>query len=145
MVKTVKVRGGVTSLTLTRAGDHFFVGTEVSQLYLMSASNLEHELRMTCHTGKVTGVALPRRLQRPLRHLRRLRHPRVGRALAGGAAARGGAHIYRPLPLLRTRREGHHQRMGRREGTRLHPADGEGAVDHRGRAHRGGDGAGHDQ
>ena len=59
VVKTVKVRGGVTSLTLTRAGDHFFVGTEVSQLYLMSASNLEHELRMTCHTGKVTGVAFP--------------------------------------------------------------------------------------
>ena len=59
VVKTVKVRGGVTSLTLTRAGDHFFVGTEVSQLYLMSARDLEHELRMTCHTGRVTGVAFP--------------------------------------------------------------------------------------
>ena len=60
-VKTVQVNGGVTSLVLNAAGDHFFVGTQQSQLYLMSVADLEMELRMTCHTGKVTGVAFPAR------------------------------------------------------------------------------------
>ena len=57
--KSAKVSGAVTSLVLNAAGDHFFCGTERSQLYLLSVCELECELRMTCHTGPVTAVAFP--------------------------------------------------------------------------------------
>jgi len=57
--KSAKVSGAVTSLVLNAAGDHFFCGTDRSQLYLLSVSELECELRMTCHTGPVTAVAFP--------------------------------------------------------------------------------------
>ena len=59
--KSAKVSGAVTSLVLNAAGDHFFCGTDKSQLYLLSVSELECELRMTCHTGPVTAVAFPAR------------------------------------------------------------------------------------
>ena len=57
--KSAKVSGAVTSLVLNANGDHFFCGTDQSQLYLLSVSELECELRMTCHTGPVTAVAFP--------------------------------------------------------------------------------------
>ena len=57
--KSAKVSGAVTSLVLNANGDHFFCGTDKSQLYLLSVAELECELRMTCHTGPVTAVAFP--------------------------------------------------------------------------------------
>ena len=59
VVRSVQVKGGITSLVLNAAGDHVFIATERSQLYLAAASDLEHELRATGHTGRVTGLAFP--------------------------------------------------------------------------------------
>jgi len=60
VLRKTTVLGGVTSLALNAAGDHFFVGTDLCNIYLVSLATLEFELRNTCHNAKINGVAFPR-------------------------------------------------------------------------------------
>jgi WD40 repeat protein len=55
-----KVASGVTSLALNARGDHFFIGTQRSNVYLMHFQSLEFELRNTCHFARINDVAFPR-------------------------------------------------------------------------------------
>jgi WD40 repeat protein len=60
VVRTVHLDGGITSLALNAAGDHFFVGTEQCNMYLVHIDTFEYELRSTCHYAPINGVAFPR-------------------------------------------------------------------------------------
>lgn len=60
LLKKVQLDGGVTSLALNAAGDHFFVGTDACNIFLVHLDSLEFELRNTCHYGKINDVAFPR-------------------------------------------------------------------------------------
>jgi WD40 repeat protein len=57
--RRAKVAGGVTSLATNAAGDHFFIGTEKCNIYLMHAGTLEYELRNTCHFARINDIAFP--------------------------------------------------------------------------------------
>eukprot|EP00471_Norrisiella_sphaerica_P013453 CAMPEP_0184496282 /NCGR_PEP_ID=MMETSP0113_2-20130426/33553_1 /TAXON_ID=91329 /ORGANISM="Norrisiella sphaerica, Strain BC52" /LENGTH=646 /DNA_ID=CAMNT_0026882843 /DNA_START=84 /DNA_END=2024 /DNA_ORIENTATION=+ len=59
VVRKVKLVGGATSLSLNAAGDHFFVGTDKSMIYLVAIEDFEHELRTTCNYNSITDVAFP--------------------------------------------------------------------------------------
>jgi WD40 repeat protein len=47
IIKKTKLHGGVTSLALNAAGDHFFVGTDKCNIYLVHLGTFEYELRNT--------------------------------------------------------------------------------------------------
>lgn len=59
MAKTTLDGGAVTSLVMNAAKDHFFVGTQQCNTYLCHVQTLQHELRSTCHSGGINGVAFP--------------------------------------------------------------------------------------
>lgn len=59
-LRSIQVAGGVTSLALNAAGDHFFVGTAQSNVYLVAVATFEHELRSTCHYSAINDVVYPR-------------------------------------------------------------------------------------
>ncbi len=59
MVKTTVEGGGVTSLAMNAAQDHFFIGTANSNMYLCEVSSLAYELRSTCHASPIHDVAFP--------------------------------------------------------------------------------------
>ncbi|XP_046854980.1 cilia- and flagella-associated protein 52-like [Xenia sp. Carnegie-2017] len=58
-IKSTKVDGGVTSLTLRGAGHQFYVGTQISQIYRFNLSEFSCELINTCHYEKVFDVVFP--------------------------------------------------------------------------------------
>lgn len=60
ILRTVKLDGAVTSLALNAAGDHFFVGTSMCNMYLVHLDTFEFELRTTCHYAPINCVAFPR-------------------------------------------------------------------------------------
>jgi WD40 repeat protein len=60
VLRKTKVAGGVTSLALNAAGDHFFVGTKSCNIYLVNLDSFEYELRNTCHFDKINDIAYPR-------------------------------------------------------------------------------------
>ncbi len=41
------------------AGDHFFVATQESNLYLVQLATFDYELRATCHSGRINCVSFP--------------------------------------------------------------------------------------
>merc|ERR1711865_759216 len=51
--------GGVTSITLTQDGTHFFCGTNLANIYWVDTESLTAELRNTCHHERVNQVAFP--------------------------------------------------------------------------------------
>merc|ERR1719162_1361340 len=55
-----QVLGGVTSITLTQDGTHFFCGTSQSNIYWVDVDSLTAELRNTCHHERVNQIAFPR-------------------------------------------------------------------------------------
>lgn len=59
VMKEGKVSGGVTSIQLNAAGDHFFVGTRECNTYLVHLQSFEMELRSTCHFGGINDIAFP--------------------------------------------------------------------------------------
>jgi len=59
MNKTQVEGGGVTSLALNAAMDHFFIGTKQSAMYLCELKTLTYELRATCHSSPINDVAFP--------------------------------------------------------------------------------------
>mmetsp|Transcript_1070 Transcript_1070/g.3018 ORF Transcript_1070/g.3018 Transcript_1070/m.3018 type:complete len:620 (-) Transcript_1070:134-1993(-) len=54
-----KVLGGVTSITLTKDGTHFFCGTDKSNIYWVESESLTAELRNTCHHERINHVSFP--------------------------------------------------------------------------------------
>lgn len=60
VIKTRKLLGGITSLCLNAAGDHFFVGTDKCHIYLVELATFDHELRNTCHSERINDVAFAR-------------------------------------------------------------------------------------
>jgi len=54
-----QVLGGVTSITLTNDGTHFFCGTSLSNIYWTDTTSLTAELRNTCHHERINCVAFP--------------------------------------------------------------------------------------
>lgn len=57
--RRMQLAGGVTSLALNAAQDHFFVSTAECNVYLVRLEDFEFELRNTCHKGKINDVAFP--------------------------------------------------------------------------------------
>jgi len=53
------ILGGVTSITLTQDGTHFFAGTSMANIYWVDVDSLSAELRNTCHHERVNQVAFP--------------------------------------------------------------------------------------
>lgn len=60
VVRKTKLHGGITSLALNAAGDHFFVGTDKCNIYLVHLNSFEFELRSTCHFARINDIAFPR-------------------------------------------------------------------------------------
>jgi WD40 repeat protein len=54
-----QVLGGVTSISLTQDGTHFFCGTSMANIYWVDVDSLTPELRSTCHHERVNQVAFP--------------------------------------------------------------------------------------
>jgi WD40 repeat protein len=54
-----QVLGGVTSISLTQDGTHFFCGTSMANIYWVDVDTLTAELRSTCHHERVNQVAFP--------------------------------------------------------------------------------------
>jgi len=54
-----QVLGGVTSITLTMDGTHFFCGTSQSNIYWVDCATLNPELRSTCHSQRINHIAFP--------------------------------------------------------------------------------------
>jgi WD40 repeat protein len=54
-----QVLGGVTSITMTQDGTHFFCGTSMANIYWIDVDSLTAELRSTCHHERVNQVAFP--------------------------------------------------------------------------------------
>jgi len=59
-VRTVKFDGSISSLALNASGDHFFVGTTACNIYLVCVNDFDFELRNTCHSSHINGIAFPR-------------------------------------------------------------------------------------
>jgi len=59
LVGQCQVLGGVTSLSLTKDGSHFFCGTGQANIYWVETETLTAELRNTCHHERITQIAFP--------------------------------------------------------------------------------------
>jgi len=59
IIRSLKLEGMITSLSLNKAGDHFFVGTSLSCSYLVALDTFEYELRSSSHFGRINDVAYP--------------------------------------------------------------------------------------
>jgi len=53
------INPSITSLALNRAGDHFFVGTNKSTIYLVALDDFDFELRNSAHYNRINDVAFP--------------------------------------------------------------------------------------
>jgi len=59
-MKKIQIEGdGITSLTMNAARDHFFFGTNKSNIYLCAVQSLQYELRNTCHSSAIRDVVYP--------------------------------------------------------------------------------------
>jgi WD40 repeat protein len=59
VLRRTKVDGGVTSIALNAKGDHFFLGTDTSNIYCVALDTFEFEVRNTCHSSGINDVAFP--------------------------------------------------------------------------------------
>lgn len=59
IVRKAKFEGGVTSVALNKAGDHFFIGTNKCNIHLVHLASFDNELRSTCHYGRINDVCFP--------------------------------------------------------------------------------------
>lgn len=60
VLKSVKLEGSVTSLALNKAQDHFFVGTNKSNQYLVAIDNFDYELRTSAHHTQINDLCFPK-------------------------------------------------------------------------------------
>jgi WD40 repeat protein len=56
-IKTVSLQGSITSVAAH--GDHYFVGTNKSNVYYLNAKTFKEELRQTCHYERINDVCFP--------------------------------------------------------------------------------------
>jgi len=54
-----KLNPSITSIALNRAGDHFFVGTNKSTMYLVAMDDFDFELRNSAHYKRINDVVFP--------------------------------------------------------------------------------------
>ena len=54
-----EVMGAVSSISLTNDFTHFFCGTTQSNIYWVNATNLNPELRNTCHYDRINDIVFP--------------------------------------------------------------------------------------
>jgi hypothetical protein len=59
VLRQLKLEGGISSLVLNKAGDHFFVGTHKCNIYLVHVQSFEYEWRGTCHYSRINDIAFP--------------------------------------------------------------------------------------
>eukprot|EP00003_Mantamonas_plastica_P005725 TRINITY_DN1466_c0_g1_i16.p1 TRINITY_DN1466_c0_g1~~TRINITY_DN1466_c0_g1_i16.p1 ORF type:complete len:627 (+),score=198.02 TRINITY_DN1466_c0_g1_i16:1598-3478(+) len=59
MDRETEFDGAVTSVNMVGSSSAFFVGTDMSNIYLMNSRSFEGELRSTCHPHKINDVAFP--------------------------------------------------------------------------------------
>jgi len=62
IVRKKKFSGSITSIALNAAGDHFFVATSKSNLYLVALDDFDWEVRATAHHKSIHSVAFARGL-----------------------------------------------------------------------------------
>lgn len=60
VARSLQLEGSITSIALNAAGDHFFVGTSMSNIYCVKLSDFAYELRSSCHSNIIYDVAYPR-------------------------------------------------------------------------------------
>jgi WD40 repeat protein len=53
------INATVTSLAMNAAGDHFFVGTNKSCMYLVAVSDFDYECRLSAHYARINQVVFP--------------------------------------------------------------------------------------
>lgn len=53
------INPSITSIVLNAAGDHFFVGTNKSTIYLVAIDDFDYELRNSAHYNKINDIAFP--------------------------------------------------------------------------------------
>jgi len=59
--KGSSLKPSITSIALNRAGDHFFVGTNKSTMYLVAVDDFDYELRLSAHYKRINDVVFPHR------------------------------------------------------------------------------------
>lgn len=59
IIRRTQFDGGVTSLVFNAKGDHFFVGTDRCNVYLVHLQSFEYELRWSCHWDRINDVVYP--------------------------------------------------------------------------------------
>jgi len=60
VLRSVKLdSGSITSISLNKANDHFFVGTSRASTYIVAVDDMAHELRSSSHFGRINDVAFP--------------------------------------------------------------------------------------
>jgi len=53
------INPSITSLAINAAGDHFFVGTNKSTMYLVALADFDYELRNSAHYNRINDIAFP--------------------------------------------------------------------------------------
>jgi len=53
------INPSITSIAINKAGDHFFVGTNKSTIYLVAIDDFDHELRNSAHYNRINDIAFP--------------------------------------------------------------------------------------
>lgn len=53
------INPSITSIVINKAGDHFFVGTNKSTIYLVELADFDYELRNSAHYNRINDVAFP--------------------------------------------------------------------------------------
>ena len=54
-----QINPSITSIAINRAGDHFFVGTNKSTMYLVAVDDFDYELRNSAHYNRINDVVFP--------------------------------------------------------------------------------------
>jgi len=54
-----QINPSITSIAINRAGDHFFVGTNKSTMYLVAIDDFDYELRNSAHYNRINDVVFP--------------------------------------------------------------------------------------
>jgi len=57
--RRTNVIGAISSLSVSPSGRQFMTGTELCNMYLLSADLAQSELKMSCHHGPVNDIAFP--------------------------------------------------------------------------------------
>ena len=59
-IRSAKLPGKVTSLSLRGNGNQFFIGLSNAQMYKMDFDTFEPDLLASCHHSAITSIVFPR-------------------------------------------------------------------------------------